>query len=164
MHERIRTADLLIRPFAEKDAESFARNVLKDSTLASFFDGESAEEYIRERMKYADHARFYDCVILLGKEAIGEINAAYIPDGIADIGYVLAEPYRSKGYGRQAVQAWTEYLFRQGIHTVYGACRKDNPASAAVMRHAGMTAAERVPDSVRRREKEDGLLYFCRRG
>ena len=162
MHEYIRTGELLIRPFQEKDAESFERNVLQDATLASFFDGESGEDYIRARLAYRNQPRFYDCVILLGKEeeAIGEINAACIPKGMADIGYVIASPYRSRGYGRAALKAWIGYLFEEGIDVIYGACRKGNSASIALMRHAGMEPCRQVPKKVRMRENEEDLIYF----
>ncbi len=166
MHEEIRTRDLRIRPFREEDAESFGRNVLGDASLASFFDGESAADYIHARMVHADRPHFYDCVIALAENdaAIGEINAAFIPKDTADVGYVIASAFRNRGYASQALSAWIAFLTEEGIHTVYGAAREDNPASIAVMKHAGMKPCREVPECVKKRENEEGLLYFSRKG
>ena len=166
MHERIRTRRLLIRPFREEDAESFGRNVLGDVSLASFFDGESAPDYIHARMECAEKPRFYDCVILLAEsnEAIGEINAAFIPKDTADVGYVIASGFRNRRYASEALSAWIAYLLEEGIRTVYGACRETNAASMTVMKHAGMKPCRKVPANVKARENEEGLTYFCFRG
>jgi RimJ/RimL family protein N-acetyltransferase len=62
------------------------------------------------------------------------------PDGFkASLGYVLARPHWGKGYMTEAVRTLTDWLLRQpDIYRVFATCDVDNPASAKVMKKAGM--------------------------
>ncbi len=136
--------EILIRPFQNEDAESFYRNVACDpvflemSGLSQDTGLREIREYIEQRIAVAGRAHFYDYAIVLPEEneVIGEINAAYIPHGIADAGHVIAKAYRGRGYGTLALQMLMEILREDGISIVYAACRKNNPASMRVMENA----------------------------
>ena len=140
--------------------------VLKDPHLAAFFEkDEDASSYVRIRERNSVLPDFYDYVI--GEKSsgklIGEINAAVIDAHTADIGYVLASPFHGMGYGTEAVTAFMAMLEKDGYTEIYGACEKDNIASARIMEHAGMKRCLFVPISIRKREHVSGLIYYCRR-
>jgi RimJ/RimL family protein N-acetyltransferase len=62
------------------------------------------------------------------------------PDGTAEIGYGLAEPYRGCGYGREAVQALVDWLLgRGGLRRVVADAHVDNLPSRRVLERAGFT-------------------------
>jgi RimJ/RimL family protein N-acetyltransferase len=168
MHEPVETARLLIRPFVSSDWESFGRNVLTDPRLAVFFAGEDdPRAYVNARCAYDERPRFYDFAVTEKEtgEVIGEFNAAYIRSlDAADMGLVISMPYQRRGLGKETLTAMMQYLGNEGVTSFYGACQKNNPASMALMKSAGMQECDPVPEQVRKRESEADLcFFFCRK-
>ena len=164
MHEPVETARLVIRPFVNSDWESFGRNVLTDPRLAVFFAGErDPEAYLSARIACYDLPGFYDFAIEEKKsgEVIGEFNAAYIRSlAAADMGLVISGPYQRRGFGKETLLAMMRCLNEENITSFYGACKRENQASMALMKSVGMKECDPVPKEVRRRESEADLCFF----
>ena len=163
------TDRLFLRLFRTEDGPAFYENVMSDIETAEIFGIDAgspaaAQAYTEAREKYSGRPGFYDYAVVRSADNVllGEINAAYIPPDTADIGYVIGRKYRGNGYAAEALDLLLRRLFEEGITTVYGACRPDNPASEAVMRACGMTEAVSVPDNVKQRETETGLKWFVK--
>ena len=162
--------EIVIRPFQREDAESFYKNVGQDpvflemSGLAKDAGLSGIRDYIEQRIVLQGRNHFYDFAIVLrdSEEVIGEINAAYIPKGIADVGYLISPAYRNRGYGEAALRCLMKMLHRDHISVIYGACRSDNHASMRVLEKCGMRKTNVVPDMIRWIEKEADLVYFVK--
>ena len=162
--------EIIIRPFQKEDAESFYRNVGQDpaflemSGLPKDAGLCGIRDYIEERIALQGRSHFYDFAIVLRdrEEVIGEINAAYIPKGIADVGYLISPAYRNRGYGEGALRSLMEILQQDHVSVIYGACRKDNHASMRLLEKCGMRKTNVVPDIIRRIEEEADLVYFVK--
>lgn len=163
------TADLMIRPFEEGDALSFYHNVYRDPSLRNSFGldhapvYEEALRYVRERIPLYSRPHFHDYAIVCGDAVVGEINAAFIPEDTADIGYVIGAAFRRRGYGSRAAQILLHILRRDGIRVVYAACGNDNCASRALLKSIGMVRvpSDQVPERVRLREESEDLVYHA---
>ncbi|MBR2675640.1 MAG: GNAT family N-acetyltransferase [Solobacterium sp.] len=163
-------AEIIIRPFQREDAESFYQNVGQDpaflemSGLSENTGLREIREYIEQRAALQGREHFYDFAVVSADsgEVIGEINAAYIPKGIADVGYVIGPAYRNRGCGEAALRRLLEILHQERISVFYGACRNDNPASMRVLEKCGMKKTKVVPASIRRIEGEADLVYFVK--
>ncbi|MBO0768712.1 MAG: GNAT family N-acetyltransferase [Solirubrobacterales bacterium] len=71
-------------------------------------------------------------------------------DGVVELGFGLAEPYRGQGYGSELVAALVGWLSAQpAVTTVAGRARRDNIASHRVMERAGMARVGSDGDYVR---------------
>ncbi len=170
MEKIILTEHLILRPFEITDAESMYRNVHGDRETAlslneeAFTDISQTELFIAQRIPHYGRRHFYDWAVIVKqtRQAVGEINAAYSSsENAADIGYVIGAAYRRRGYASEAVKAVSEFLFDEGIETVYGACRTDNTASIRVMEKAGMRKTDQVPERIREAEDHDDLQWYC---
>jgi RimJ/RimL family protein N-acetyltransferase len=162
--------DIIIRPFQKEDAESFYKNVGQDpaflemSGLPQGIGLSEIRDYIEQRIALQGREHFYDFAVVSSDsgEAIGEINAAYIPKGIADVGYFISPAYRNRGYGECALKSLMEILNRDHVSVIYGACQNDNHASMRIMEKCGMRKTNVVPDIIRRIEEEADLVYFVK--
>lgn len=161
-------SEVILRPFSIEDVASFHKNVYSDPTLRCFLDASAApdeaeaERYIRSRIQYEKRPRFYDYAIVLAenKEVIGEVNAAYVKENLADIGYVIGASRRGHGYGTQAVCLLLEHLRNEGIQTAYAAVRPENMPSRGLLEHIGMKPTIEVPPAIKRREEETELCWY----
>ncbi|MBR4456527.1 MAG: GNAT family N-acetyltransferase [Solobacterium sp.] len=167
---------LFIRPFQLPDTAGFTRNVLQCADLhaqfgiASPFSETEAAAYVKDRCRFRTRRHFHDYVILLQRETeqqeeirgepIGEINAAWIAPDSADIGFVIAAAYRNQGYCTEAIRQLEEKLAEDGVRKMYGACERENAASAAVMKRCGMKRIGKPDEKVREKENMDGLVWF----
>ena len=161
---------VLLRPFCPEDAASFYRNVYSDPSLRTFLEASAspaladAQRYVTIRSQFQNRPHFYDYAVVLREsgEVIGEVNAAYVKGGLADIGYVIGTAQRRSGYGAQAVRLLLKRLKEEGIHTVYAAVNAANAPSIALLNSLGMKETTQVPEAVRRCEEETGLCWFVR--
>lgn len=79
-------------------------------------------------------------------------------DGVAEIGYGLAAPYRGQGYGHEAVGALVGWLLGPGgLHRVVAETLADNTASRRVLERAGLAISSVDGAAVHyARERRDG--------
>lgn len=89
------------------------------------------------------------------RQPIGQIRF-HLADGVAEIGFSLDEAFRGKGLGTALLRAGTERLVQEhgqhaALHTVRGAVKVTNPASALAFERAGF---------VRSTDSTDTVIYY----
>jgi RimJ/RimL family protein N-acetyltransferase len=101
-----------------------------------------AEAAIAERIRRLEDGS--ECSWILERagrrEAIG-IVSAWLADGEAELGFVLARACWGHGLMTEAVSAVTEWAFAQpGLTRVWATCDLENRASARVLEKAGLAS------------------------
>lgn len=89
-------------------------------------------------------------------QVIGECGLKGWPgvDGVVEVGYGLAEPFRGRGYGREAVGGLLEWLAARGYATeVLAEVAAGNAASRRLVRALGFAETA----------THDGYVYYRRR-
>ena len=141
----IRGERLVLRPLraAEIDTEWQAMETADPMTVATLPD----ETAFRARLARSGHMRggWLDLAIDLNGTSIGRIQTFVpgdrpLPPGTFDVGIALQEHTRGKGYGREALTLFTDWLFEHAAAEVVEAATSEaNHAMRAVFRRAGWT-------------------------
>ena len=143
------TKHLLIRELVQEDIPCLCKICSQDSVRAFIHDiGEDLQEEAEKHKAYIEQAyRFYDygywgVYNRQSGELIGRCGIQdNVIDGVAEVelGYLLAEEHRGKGYAKEAVNAVLAYAFRElGLLRVVAEIDKDNTASLQVAKNCGM--------------------------
>ena len=86
-------------------------------------------------------------------ESIGLIKyRGYHNEGCADIGYIIDEQYRNKGYAKRALGLLGEHLFNNNINDFWISCYKTNVPSVKIIISYGGNIIK---------EENDILLFEC---
>lgn len=120
MSDSIETPRLLLRPFRPSDAAdcfaflSHRETCYLDGGYEPFSD--MGEEYARLMEKFAGQEGRYMVELKAEGKVIGTLHL--FPDDrravkTMEIGYVINPGYRRRGYGREAVKAVIDHLFRE---------------------------------------------------
>lgn len=87
---------------------------------------------------------------------IGEIGFKSLPAPepagglVAEVGYGIAASARNRGFATEALRAMCVWAFQtHRLSAVLAECLPDNPASAAVLRHAGFALVDHTPAMLR---------------
>lgn len=147
----IETERLILRPFAQKDAED-VYEYLKEPTVHCFacMKLNSVDEARKEMKRREDETEYYFAIVLrdTGK-VIGEIDACpetgephadenSVRDTFSPCWMLNAE-YQGKGYALEAAHAFLDYLFSQkGARRVYAYVEEDNLSSQHLCEKLGM--------------------------
>ena len=145
----------ILRPFRESDAESIAKHANNRKVWLNLRDGfphpytiEDAKKFIAMAMENAE--RIF--TIEIDGEAAGGIGVHPRTDVerlSAEMGYWLAEDYWNRGIITEAVQAVTEYAFRElGLIRIYALPYEWNQASSKVLEKCGFKLEGRMKKSV----------------
>ncbi len=146
----ITTERLILRHYRLEDALTLYEMIGTDEQMTQYtgwnpYSTKSiAEETVRTFIANADTPHFYGWVIQHDGELIGTVGAYdFNPDtNTVEIGISIGRKYWGNGYASEALQAVLQYLVnREDIVLVTAWCAADNKASAAVMKHCGMTDA-----------------------
>lgn len=87
------------------------------------------------------------------KKSIGLIKyRGYHNEGSADIGYIIDEKYRNKGYAKRALDLLSEHLFNNDIYDFWISCYKTNIPSVKIITSYGGNIIK---------EENDILLFDC---
>ena len=145
----IRTARLLLRPFAASDAPAAFRNWTADESVTRFLrwpahESVSVTQSVLQSWIdcYADPS-FYQWAIVpegLG-EPIGSISAVDHDDRTRKIhiGYCIGRTWWSQGYASEALEAVIRFFFEKvDAQRVESQHNPNNPASGRVMQKCGM--------------------------
>lgn len=162
--QAIETERLLLRRFAESDAEAVFANWMGDGETTKYLDvrreitADSVREVVRKWAEAYAAPEFYNwAVVPRGEsEPIGHIEAsvkdAYNEEG--EIGYCIGRGFWNRGYATEALAAVLRFLLGEvGFRRIEASHSVENPASGRVMRKAGMAL-----EGVRRQG------YRCRLG
>lgn len=143
------TDHLWIRELVQEDIPRLCEICGQDSVRAFISDiGDDRQEETEKHRAYIEQAyQFYDygywgmydkqSGLLIGRCGIQD----NIVDGIAEVelGYLLAEEQRGKGYAKEAVKAVLTYAFQElGIPRVVAVIDKNNTVSLHVAESCGM--------------------------
>ena len=117
----------------------------RDADPATFGPGgEEGRERLRkqvERSPTLDEGGFVELVVERDGELIGDIQARApknaFPPGVCEIGITLFTKARGRGSGREAVELFTDHLFREGLERVQASTAVDNLAMRRVLEHLG---------------------------
>lgn len=141
---RIETERLVLRPFAEDDAEALFE-ILKDEEVNTFLPmfplkniGE-AKAYIQDKhlAVTSGKVRLYHAVCLKGSNTpVGYVNIS--GDDSNDLGYGLRKEFWRKGICSEACIALVKMLKRSGLPYITATHDVNNPGSGKVMQAAGM--------------------------
>jgi RimJ/RimL family protein N-acetyltransferase len=141
---------------------SVARNM---GVIPHPYSLQDAEQWIAIASNQSPETHF---AVAIGDIVVGGIGAGFgnpDPPGIrrhsAEIGYWLGEPFWGRGIMSEAVQAFTEWAFRElGLVRLHASVFARNPASARVLAKAGYEYEGRMRACYcRDGEFIDGLLY-----
>ncbi|MDF2988926.1 MAG: family acetyltransferase [Eubacterium sp.] len=143
----LETDRLLLRALTQKDAEKVYKNWTSNTEVTRFlrWDAHTSVEVTKDWIKCCEesskNAAFYDWGIILKEtcEPVGSISAFIGEDpNRYEVGYVLAKKYWNKGIVSEALKRVLEFLHIEvGIKNFYALHAVGNPASGAVMLHAG---------------------------
>ena len=146
---RIKTARVLLRPFALTDAHEVQR-LAGDRDIASTtgsiphpYDDGIAEQWIATHQRRFEQGTWLDLAITLdpGGALVGALGLRFEPEhDRAELGYWIGKPYWGRGYATEAARAPVYYGFNTlGLHRIYARHFTRNPASGRVLQKIRMT-------------------------
>lgn len=139
------TPRLLLRPFVEEDGpvlfrlsqEEPLRRFMPDQVYESL---EEAREVTRLLMDAAARGKWpyvLGITVKDTRELIGHVGLSPVDEGI-EIGYAVAVAHQGKGYGAEAVAAFSRWAIEKfRLPGIFAILRADNAASRRVLEKAG---------------------------
>ncbi|MET8690311.1 GNAT family N-acetyltransferase [Streptomyces sp. NPDC004732] len=152
----IRTPRLDLVPLRVEHADEMAA-VLGDPALHTFIGGAPDDvEALRARYRRMlagspdPGVSWCNWVLRLrtedGPSLVGTVQATVVPEGHAEIAWVVGTPWQGRGFASEAARGLVEWLAGQHVRTVAAHIHPDHRASAAVARSAGLAATEVIQD------------------
>jgi RimJ/RimL family protein N-acetyltransferase len=132
----IAAGDIVLCPVGAVDAAAL---VAGDFSRIQPGEGWPHEDSL-DGLRMAAGGRGLAWLITLGDIVVGECGTHGAPDqdGVVEIGYGLAAPYRGRGYGRQTVRALARWLLGQpGVTGVLAHTDPQNAPSRRSLESAG---------------------------
>ncbi|MBR3040788.1 MAG: GNAT family N-acetyltransferase [Lachnospiraceae bacterium] len=166
----IETKRLILKPFANDDAESMMRNWVADDYVQDMY-GEPAYKTPEEVRKLLDkytggyeNGNYYRWAVMEKEsgECIGQI-AYFLVDTnnhFGEIEYCIGTAFQGKGYATEATKAVIGYGFDKiGFHKVQICCRPSNIASKKVIDKCGFTYEGTLRDYFYRHGSYEGRMF-----
>ena len=165
--KELRTARLILRPFRESDYDDLFEFLaqLEDDE----FEGYPGITYAngRDHLKYRlGSEAFYAMELADSGKVIGNIYCGDREYQAKEVGYIVNEHYRRKGYAAEALSAVITQAFREGAHRVYASCDPGNLPSRKLLEKTGLRREAHLRSNVFfRRDKKgapewrDTLIY-----
>jgi len=130
-----------LKPVCASDAElifeswgRYAQNFAR-LTARVFRDVGDAERYLSSLFSSPSSMAFH--IVGSGGAVIGIVKAIVI-EHRAQVGYVVHEPFRGRGFATRAVERLVQRLEADpGIFRIWATCALDNPASTRVLEKCG---------------------------
>jgi RimJ/RimL family protein N-acetyltransferase len=167
----LETARLVLRELTTDDGPA-VHEYASDAEAVRYLDwGPNTVEETAQFLHMAGRARealpriAYHLAIVL--KATGHlvggcrIEVRSAPDGVGDLGYVLARSHWGRGYATEATRALVGFGFDHlALHRIWATCDVRNAASARVLEKIGMEREGCLRHSIRRHgEWRDSYLY-----
>ena len=106
--------------------------------------GEEARARLREQIGRGftpEDGEYLDLAVEVDGRLVGDVQARMPPRarpaGVCEIGILLFDDARGRGYGREAVTLFTEYLFGEGLERVQASTAAGNTAMRRVLELVG---------------------------
>ena len=148
MKNVITTERLVLRPVETGDCEAIYRYAGDPAIDMMMFLPKTMEE-TREFVAFAaaewrkSEPEDREYVILFDGEVIGGVNLEKCDNGNYEIGWVLRQDMRGKGFASEAANALKEYAFGVlNVERIQAHCDSRNTASERVMKSIGMVLTD----------------------
>ena len=134
----IETDRLLIRSVAEKPfdlddetkkIDAFFNTIPEDKAKEAIADKEAVFELLRWLKAFQQADIHHYLATLKGGEPVLHIGISLVPDSYPGISISVLQPYRHKGYGKEALAAVLNQYFDAGVEGFIYCIRPDNTAS-----------------------------------
>ena len=147
--KEIQTARLLLRPFRETDLDDLYEflSQLRDDEFEGYpgVTRESAGEHLRERI---GSGNYYAVQLADTGKVIGHISRIPRDFGAVEVGFIMGERFRRRGYALEALAAVMENAFAEGAHRVYAECDPRNVPSWMLLEKAGFQREARFRQNI----------------
>jgi aminoglycoside 6'-N-acetyltransferase len=159
---RLETKRLVLRRFAEADAEPFSR--YRSDPAVAQYQGWEAPYSLERAREYIDYLTRMDSIppppgqwvqiavsLKMSDTLIGDCGFKRLVEDArqAEIGFTLARPFQGQGYGSEAVTCLIEYLFAElELHRIRANIDPLNRASARLLEKVGMRCEGRWLESL----------------
>jgi [ribosomal protein S5]-alanine N-acetyltransferase len=145
--ERIETTRLVLRRATLDDLDAI-HAAMRDPGVMRYWSTLPHKDVEQTRlwltaMAEADPATSDEFVIELGGVAIGKLGAFCLPE----VGFLLHPDYHGKGYGGEALVAFTSYIRGRGLPGLTADVDPRNAASLALLKGAGFVETGRAERS-----------------
>jgi len=149
----LRTARLLLRPWAAGDAEALF-TILGEKDILRYFPN-PAPPSLEKVQKYIAHhltgwqERGYGHWAILSREdggLLGWSGLEYLPEiKQTEVAYLLSRRVWGKGFATEAARAAIRFRFeRAGLEKIIGLVHPDNTRSIRVLEKCGLTFSDRI--------------------
>lgn len=168
----IRTARLLLRPFAESDLDAlYAYQSLPEVARYLLWPPRDREQTAKSLQYRIDHPTLEEegDVLVLAVEhhesgaLIGDVNLSLVSEAhkTGEFGFVFDPRYHGKGYAREAATEVLRLGFEEaGMHRIIGRADARNIASAGLMTRLGLRKeAHFVKNEIVKGEWTDEVVY-----
>lgn len=155
--EEITTRRLVLRQFRETDYDDCYEflSQLRDDEFEGYpgITYESGREHFAYRVGSEE---FYAVALRENGKVIGNIYCGRRDFDAREVGYIINEDYRGKGYALEALEAVVEGAFRSGAHRVFAECDPRNARSWKLLKKAGLKREAHFRQNLWFRKNADG--------
>lgn len=155
--EQIVTGRLVLRPFRESDYDDLYEflSQLRDDEFEGYpgITYENGREQLKARL---GSDAFYAVELKENSKVIGNVYCGNRDFGAREVGYIINQRCRRKGYAREALRAVVDHAFRSGAHRVYAECDPRNEASWRLLESAGFRREAHFRRNIYFRKDADG--------
>lgn len=150
----VETDRLLIRSVAEKPfdlddepqmIDAFFNSIPDDKAKEAVADKEAVFELLRNLKSFQQADKHHYLATLNSGEPVLHISISLVPDSYPGISISVLQPYRHKGFGKEALAAVLNQYFDAGVEGFIYSIRPDNTASEKLVLALG--GEEREPKS-----------------
>jgi [ribosomal protein S5]-alanine N-acetyltransferase len=141
----LHTKRLSLRPFLMEDTtvlfalsrEETLRRRMPDQVYDSFEEAAEVTAFLKDRALNGEWPFVLGVTIRETKELIGHVGLSQVPEGI-EIGYAIAMAHQGKGYGAEAVAAFSAWAVHHfALPGIWAILMADNEPSRRVLTKSG---------------------------
>jgi RimJ/RimL family protein N-acetyltransferase len=161
--DELLTQRLALRPFSMEDAPAiyiFSREETLHRRMPDQVYGSEAEAaeviaFLKDKAQAGEWPFVLGIEIRETRELIGHVGLSQIPEGV-EIGYAIAMAHQGKGYGTEAVAAFSVWAVHHfPLQVIWAVLMADNEPSRRVLERAGYVF------QWKREKSAFGGAHFC---
>lgn len=151
------TENLILRRFRDSDYDDLFEYLyqLKDDEFEGYpgITYENGREHLAYRI---DSEEFYAIELKSSGKVIGNIYCGSRDFNSKEVGYIVNQNFRRKGYAGEALTAVINSLFNNGVHRVFAECDPLNTSSWKLLEKVGLKREAHFKRNVYFHKNEDG--------
>ena len=136
--DKIETARLFLRPFAEGDYDDLYEflSQRREDAFEAYPDitYENGREHLAYRLGSSD---FFALELKETGKVIGNVYFGARDFDAREVGYIVNKNYQRRGYAAEALQALLRHGFETGLHRAYAECDPRNDCSWRLLEKLG---------------------------